>query len=52
MEKNSKKEMVQETARKNKKAGKKPVSPVDKVDFLLQLNKLQGTLLLQLRKEV
>lgn len=52
MEKNFKKGRTQETARKQNKAGGKPASPVDKVDFLLRLNKLQGTLLQQLRKEV
>jgi hypothetical protein len=52
MEKNIKKGKAQETARRHKKAGEKPTSPINKVDFLLQLNRLQGTLLQQLRKEI
>ena len=43
---------MMKTTRRPKKAHEKPTRPVDKVDFLLHLNKLQGTLLLQLRKEV
>ena len=52
MVKKFKKGRMMETTRRLKKAGEKPTRPVDKVDFLLHLNKLQGTLLLQLRKEV
>jgi hypothetical protein len=52
MGRNLKKEKTRNTARKQKKAGKIPTSPVKKVDFLLHLNRLQGTLLQQLRKEI
>ncbi len=52
MGKSAKKDAAQKTAKKLKKAGEKPVSPVNKVDFLLHLNKLAGTLLHQLRKEI
>jgi hypothetical protein len=52
MERKFKKGRIMETTRRPKKVGEKPTRPVDKVNFLLHLNKLQGTLLLQLRKEV
>jgi hypothetical protein len=52
MGKSAKKDTAQKTNKKLKKAGEKPASPVNKVDFLLHLNKLQGTLLYQLRKEI
>ncbi len=37
---------MMETTRRLKKAGEKPTRPVDKVDFLLHLSKLQRALLL------
>lgn len=52
MGKNIKKGKKKQTARRHKKADKIPTSPVKKVDFLLHLNRLQGTLLQQLRKEI
>ena len=52
MERKFKKGRMLGATRKHKNVTEKKLSPVDKVDFLLQLTRLQGTLLQQLKKEV
>jgi len=52
MAKKIKMKKAKKTFSKQQKLSPKSVLPADKVDFLIQLNKLAGSLLIQLKKEV